>query len=81
MNKPKPCPFCGGEAKFLINKLVAKRKQAGWRFGIYCTKCGVVFPKTDYRVEMTFSDDGEIKPTIDEREIAAEAWNRRVNDE
>lgn len=81
MNKLKPCPFCGGEAKFLINEFSVRLTPKGWEFGIYCPKCGVMFPRTDYKIEITFSDDGEITPTVDEREIAIEAWNRRANDE
>ena len=79
MNELKPCPFCGGEAKFFTKTFSERGASKCWQFGIVCTGCKVVFPRADYKIELTFGTDGEIKVTVDEREISAEAWNRRTN--
>lgn len=81
MSKLKPCPFCGGEAKFFTKIFSQKGISRDWQFGIYCTRCDVTTPRTDYKIEISFESNGEIKTTIDEREIAAEAWNRRSDNE
>ncbi len=52
----------------------------GYTFGIFCTKCDVTTPKTDYVIEFHMNGDGEIEMMIDERLLAIEAWNRRVDD-
>lgn len=81
MNELKPCPFCGGEAKFFTTTFSQKGESRGWGFGIFCTRCNVKTPKSDYKVEISFCSNGEIKQTLDERAKAVEAWNGRTNDE
>ena len=34
----------------------------------------------NYKIEIIFESDGEIKVVTDERKIAAEIWNRRVKE-
>ena len=81
MAELKPCPFCGGKAKFLIKTYMERGATRGYNFGIYCTKCDIVLPKTNYIIEFEMSsDDGELKVTADERPQAIEAWNRRIDD-
>lgn len=74
----KPCPFCGGEAKFLIKCTSERGVSRGYGFGIYCSKCGVTTAKTNYALEFRMGDNGEIEIATDERPLAAEAWNRRA---
>lgn len=80
MAELKHCPFCGGEAQFLIKTHMERGIQRGYSFGIYCTKCDVTTPRTDYGIEFRLNANGEIEITLDERPLAAETWNRRVND-
>lgn len=80
MSELKPCPFCGGEAKFLIKLHSERGITRGWEFGIYCTKCDVTTPKTCYKLEVQLNGAGQIDITEDERQQAIEAWNRRVTD-
>lgn len=80
MAELKPCPFCGGKAKFLITLHMERGLTRGYTFGIYCTKCGITTPNTNYSMEFEMStDDGELKVTADERPQAVEAWNRRAD--
>lgn len=80
MNELKPCPFCGGEAKFFSKATTARGIIRGLEFGIYCTRCDVTTSKTTYRVEVELTGTGDIMARVDERPEAIEAWNRRVND-
>jgi Lar family restriction alleviation protein len=79
MTNLKPCPFCGGEAKFFRKASFEFGTRRGWQFGIHCTKCGVGTPKNDYTVEIDFSDYGEVKVVKDERPAAIEKWNLRTH--
>lgn len=78
MTELKPCPFCGGEAKFFIKKYRERGLSRGYDFGIYCTKCDIITPKTNYELDLQLSDLGEIEFIKDERAEAIEAWNRRA---
>lgn len=75
----KPCPFCGGKAKFKIATSSSTSMQKGFRFNIACSKCRASFPKT-YEVEHTLAENGDMIAITDEREMAVKAWNRRAND-
>ena len=78
----KPCPFCGGKANFLIKTHMERGVTRGYTFGIYCTKCDITLPKTNYIIEFEMSsDDGELKVTTDERPQAIETWNRRADND
>lgn len=85
MNELKPCPFCGGKANFLVTASCVRETSNGcvfycYNFGVHCTICKLTTPKTDYRIEFLLSDFVELAFLNDERELAIEAWNRRVND-
>lgn len=73
----KPCPFCGGKAKFLIKYTSERGFSRGFVFGICCSKCDVTTARTDYALMFQMGANGEIEITTDERPLAAEAWNRR----
>lgn len=77
MDELKPCPFCGGEAHFLIKCSLEHGTTRGWEFGIYCSECNVTTAKTNYRLEIRLGDLGHITEIVDERQMAVEAWNRR----
>lgn len=76
----KRCPFCGGEASLLTKSSIARNPIRGWEFGIVCERCAVSTPKTDYRLEVQLGHKGQITTLTDEREMAIEAWNRRVSE-
>lgn len=78
MTELKPCPFCGGESKFFVKCFSERGIIRGWQFGIYCSKCNLTTPKTNYTVEVQLNEFGDIVTTTDERDKAIEAWNRRV---
>ena len=80
MTELKPCPFCGGEAKFLLKTYTAGGTTRGWEFGIYCTACDVTTPKTNYNLEIQLNDYGDIEVVVDERHSAIKAWNRRAHE-
>ena len=79
MTNLKPCPFCGGEAKFFITGIHRAENLTKWRFGIYCQKCNIKIPKTDCEVEVEFTDYGAVKVVKDERPAAIEKWNLRTH--
>lgn len=68
----KPCPFCGGEAEF---KRAAIKTNGAWcdAVSVRCTACEARTGRVLY--------DARKHPNDEEYEIAAEAWNRRVNDD
>lgn len=78
-DKLKPCPFCGGKANFYVKLASVEGFDRGWHFGIFCTKCGTTTPRTDYKLAVEFADSGELLAAVDERSLAAEAWNRRAD--
>ena len=53
----------------------------GYSFGIYCTKCDITTPKTNYSIEFQLNGNGEIEAIIDERSLAIKAWNRRAEND
>lgn len=68
--KLKPCPFCGDKAEIFIDDYGKSLIQ--------CSNCGVlVGVEVENGVELK---DGW-RATFKTEEQAAEAWNRRVNDE
>ena len=78
MTELKPCPFCGGEAKFFVKYFCERGVIRGWQFGIHCFKCNLTTPRTDYQVGVQFNEFGDIVTIVDERDKAIEAWNRRT---
>lgn len=81
MAELKPCPFCGSEAKFMVEYGYKTINSRGWEFAIKCTKCGTSTPKTDYRVECDLTGAGAISIVEDDRREAIEAWNRRCEND
>lgn len=79
MAELKPCPFCGSKASFFTMLTIERGSTRGWTFGICCEECNATTPRTDYRLEVRLNDAGEIDAIIDERLVATETWNRRVN--
>ena len=62
----KQCPFCGGEAVLGHERLTLNMLKASY---VKCTVCGVQTPPV------------EISPEYSSDEVAAEDWNRRVDDD
>lgn len=79
MSNLKPCPFCGGEAKFLITASSKTEDLFRWQFGICCKKCNIMLAKKNYKLEVEFSDYGAVKAVTDERQAAIEKWNLRTH--
>lgn len=44
MAELKPCPFCGGKARFSTRAHLSRYYLSGWEFSICCSKCNVVDP-------------------------------------
>jgi Lar family restriction alleviation protein len=65
MKRLKPCPFCGGKAKYReIEAVEIDTPNAGAEY-IECTKCGAC-------TNLTF-------PAMDGvKEIVIEKWNKRI---
>lgn len=78
--KLKPCPFCGGKARFLIfGQDHTSLSAMAYKFQIECDRCGA----TNNEVGLTaflFQQDGSIKSIQDDRFKVANAWNRRAKD-
>lgn len=72
----KPCPFCGGEAKFVIKATSATMEIRGWAYRIACSSCKVETPKLEY-TEMKMFENGLIEFTKDGRSALVDIWNAR----
>ncbi len=66
-NELKPCPFCGGTAKFISFSEIRSYRPACL---VKCDDCGA-------SVREFVSEDN----TFSYKDEAANAWNRRANDE
>lgn len=77
----KPCPFCGGNAKFYTKSTTEKGFTKGWGFGIFCTKCDVRTAKDNYKLELHLNEYGDLETVTDERLLAVTTWNRRATNE
>lgn len=73
MEKLKPCPFCGGEAK------ISAGKKDGFKFVIWCEREKCYANSTGYVPTLDNSDLalGNIESC---KNNAIEAWNRRVKE-
>lgn len=77
----KPCPFCGGRAKFINKGNFSSNFSSGFYYSIKCVECDIELSQTE---EMNFhlGDNGE--PVMTEaskynRERLIAIWNRRTN--
>lgn len=74
------CPFCGGEVMF-FPKCSCPNAASGltrsWEFGVGCLVCGIALPKSTYRFSVQMTKDGSIDVIEDDRQEAADVWNRR----
>lgn len=80
MAELKPCPFCGGRAKIYVYSTTNEHNAVSKRFKIKCGECGVEFTK-GFRICVTLDDNGNFTFDTNEKDLAIEAWNRRVEDE
>lgn len=76
MEKLKPCPFCGGDAKFETISKNSTSYSVGYSFIIQCQECKMKFPK-GYNISFSLSNNGEVKFMDDERFKAIRDWNKR----
>lgn len=77
--KLKPCPFCGTIPHFKLKSNCLTDTSKGVDFTVYCQGCGIEFPqKFSFKIEFDLENPTGIKYVADEREKAAEAWNRRT---
>lgn len=77
----KPCPFCGGEAKFIVKNTFSNNYFAGFDFIIQCSKCKAEYPKP-FRISLTLTSEGEVKEVLCTEgaiKFATEIWNRRAD--
>jgi Lar family restriction alleviation protein len=79
METLRPCPFCGGKARFTVRTYDRTSKNIGFCFNIECLSCGVHFP-SDYIVRICMNASGEIDIREDERQKAIDMWNGVKNE-
>ena len=74
----KPCPFCGGTARF--EKILVKSNVGCdvYAWHVVCYDCGV---KTFAKGDEAIRDDKGIRLIEDGRQEAIAAWNRRYTEE
>lgn len=78
-DKLKPCPSCGGKAKFHTKSNKSNSYSAVFEFDIVCRKCGMKIPYTFY-MECKMCDDGLIRVLEDDKDRAISLWNSRNQD-
>jgi len=76
----KPCPFCGEKAWFSQTSFVRTDSAFQLGFDIECKGCGVKAPGSRGFIRMSLGANGDLNIWHDDREKAAEAWNRRTAD-
>lgn len=82
MSEPelKPCPFCGGEAKFVQTAHGSITAESVHRnYAIQCVKCKAR-PYDSFTIRVWLAENGVVMSESNKNE-AIEAWNRRANDE
>lgn len=78
----KPCPFCGGMSEMFtrVGDVDGTRGETRvWHFGIGCTKCGIRLPRSNYKLSVQMGRCGGIQILEDDRQEAADLWNRRAD--
>lgn len=70
----KPCPFCGGKAELRVTY----NSVLGDAVHVACESCGVKVGK--WRCGTAYDKNYEAKVRAAEK-LAADAWNRRADDE
>ena len=76
MAELKNCPFCGKEAVFKVTSKCSSASDIGIGFTVGCPQCKV-FLSQNFQIRFRLYYDGSISTPVDERDDAAEAWNRR----
>lgn len=80
----KPCPFCGGKATIILIDTEWERDEKGimhiqHSYAVGCAKCQIN-AKT-YSSNIYQDVDGNIEIKKNGAKEAAEAWNRRADDD
>lgn len=80
MNKLKPCPFCGGEAKLskVCDSYRTNPTAIIHQFQVICTNGCCITPS--YKSYIFQDESGEVVVRENGAEKAIEAWNRRDDD-
>ncbi len=80
----KPCPFCGGDARFEeLSHRISNIECVGWNYTIKCSKCGVKLPQTATLL-MFMNNNGLPSITSSSegiRNTLIDAWNQRKGDD
>ena len=82
MNKLKPCPFCGSEAKIEQTAYgTTDNASCKLSFAVRCTKCDATAPNANGYIAIKLSFNGNFNLWHDDRLKAIEAWNRRAGEQ
>ena len=75
--KLKPCPICGGEAKFQIHSNIKMGGDGlGWSYTVVCKTCRLKIDNL-YETHVKMNSDGELEFVRDDRRDIISTWNRR----
>ena len=76
MTKLKNCPFCGGEAAFIVASKINDGTGIGFDLRIQCKKCNLTLPKPALLM-INLNEDGSFRYIKDGRTDLANKWNNR----
>lgn len=79
MAELKPCPFCGGEAELRHDSNELPFSEVQDVFFVICKNCGC-YPFKFAGVNLFYTESGK-KKAEELKQKAAEAWNRRADNE
>ena len=80
MAELKPCPFCGStDIRYSIKIALHRRNKQQHRISMYCWKCNCYGARTV--IDTSGRNRHEVEHDTNLERIAAETWNRRVNNE
>lgn len=76
MTKLKNCPFCGGEAAYIVTSKINGVTGMGFSLRIQCKKCNLSFPESETLI-ININEDGSVRYIEDGRTDLANKWNTR----
>lgn len=77
IDKLKPCPFCGGDARVYKTSTHYSAESWGDNWKVACNECNMG-SMHEYSTEVYRNKHGEVTIEHDGKKEAIEAWNRRV---
>lgn len=80
-NKLKPCPFCGGKARFITKSNKSSYTGVGFYYIIACSMCNCTPIQKEQDMNFFLDENGEVKITEGSevfKQNMIDTWNTRT---